>query len=165
MGSSFIELSFIQVIAVSYSEAPFPGKAKLSTLITKAVQSALCFYYCSFSQPPPEFILQPVTLHIEILLNGFLFVCFTALGLCVFSRKKVISDLMTFMFGSLLHLLLAVFRKRKPVSLAQMQAVYTCLGGCSYKCLALYLVIWRFLRFLGTGSYSFMISYLQFCNL
>lgn len=42
----------------------------------------------------------------------------------MFSRKKVISDLMTFMLGSLTPLLLAVFRKRKPISLADVGGFY-----------------------------------------
>lgn len=40
MGNSFIDLSFIQVIAVSYSEALLPGRAKLGS----PVPAVLCAF-------------------------------------------------------------------------------------------------------------------------
>lgn len=64
MGSSFIELPLIQVIAVSFSEAPLSTRAKLYALINSSLFCAfIC--YCNFSQPPPPFILQPITLYVR----------------------------------------------------------------------------------------------------
>lgn len=89
MGSSFIELSFIQVIAVSYSEAPFPGRAKLYTLITKAVQSALCFYLLLQFLPAPTsiyFTTCNTTYQRYCLMVFCLFYC--PRTLCVFKEES-----------------------------------------------------------------------------